>query len=496
MRTVMQAFGESCTRTVSVLPKLKLKPEVRQYLSNAFQNKELLAEVGEQEANKKFEELLTYLSHPPGFTCVRASTHLESLETIRDQLVDELQKVAWSSGRGPVPIFTHPQVPDVLLIPVTGPLSVCPQRSEVIVGAQCGNSVLRGANVFAPGVLSAPKYMKAGDSVAVCSDVEGRCTRGATEFQGRKVFLGNGIAVMSRAAIFQADEPVRGVAVRVQEPVYHSPSFDGLLPRLVFLQNLPSVVVSHVLGPQPGERILDMCAAPGGKTSHIAALMGDQGEVIALDKIASKVERIRQNASTLELDCITAYCFNSIRAVCADQAQVPGNGGTPSHDVTPLASRAPGGPPFPPESFDRVLLDAPCSGLGQRPNMACPLSLREVTSYQPLQRKLFHAAVRLLRRSGTLVYSTCTVTLAENEEQVAWALSTFPDLTLQLQIPHIGGEGMPGAGLSNDQRRLVQRFSPRHEPSDSGLAGRDQSSILRQANADTIGFFIAKFQKT
>ncbi|XP_048856950.1 tRNA (cytosine(72)-C(5))-methyltransferase NSUN6 isoform X2 [Brienomyrus brachyistius] len=476
----MQAFGESCTRTVSVLPKLKLKPEVRQYLSNAFQNKELLTEVDEQEAEKKFEELLTYLSHPPGFTCVRASTHLESLETIREQLVEELQKVAWSSGVGPVPIFTHPQVPDVLLIRVTGPLSVCRQRSEVIVGAQCGNSVLRGAHVFAPGVLSAPKYMKAGDSVAVCSDVEGRCTRGATDFQGRKVFLGNGIAVMSRAEIFQADEPVRGVAVRVQEPVYHSPCFDGLLPRLVFLQNLPSVVVSHVLGPQPGERILDMCAAPGGKTSHIAALMGGQGEVMALDKIASKVERIRQNASTLELDCIAAYCFNSIRAVCADQAQVPGNGG----------------PPFPPESFDRVLLDAPCSGLGQRPNMASSLSLREVTSYQPLQRKLFHAAVQLLRRGGTLVYSTCTITLAENEEQVAWALSTFPKLTLQPQTPHIGGEGMLGAGLSRDQRRLVQRFSPRHDPSDSDLVERDPNSILQQANADTIGFFIAKFQKT
>lgn len=54
--------------------------------------------------------------------------------------------------------------------------------------------------------------MKAGDSVAVCSDVEGRCTRGATEFQGRKVFLGNGIAAMSRAEIFQAEEPVRWVA--------------------------------------------------------------------------------------------------------------------------------------------------------------------------------------------------------------------------------------------------------------------------------------------
>lgn len=126
---------------------------------------------------------------------------------------------------------------------------------------------------------------------------------------------------MDRSNIFCSDEPVKGVGIRMVEPLYQSPSFDGVLPSLAFLQNLPSVVVGHVLGPRPGERILDMCAAPGGKTCHIAALMGGQGEVVALDKIRGKLERILQNAKALHLDCIKAHCFNSIKAVCTDQAQ-------------------------------------------------------------------------------------------------------------------------------------------------------------------------------
>lgn len=137
--------------------------------------------------------------------------------------------------------------------------------------------------------------------------------------------------------------------------------------------------------------------------------------------------------------------------------------------------------------------------------MACTWNLKEICSYQPLQRKLFHTAVRLLKRGGVLVYSTCTVTLAENEEQVAWALNTFPCLTLQPQEPHIGAEGMLGAGLSPEQLRLLQRFSPELGWSVAEARGEDDSpteqpesptSLAHRANKDTIGFFIAKFLKS
>ncbi|KAL8165101.1 UNVERIFIED_CONTAM: putative methyltransferase nsun6 [Gekko kuhli] len=141
------------------------------------------------------------------------------------------------------------------------------------------------------------------------------------------------------------------------------------------------------------------------------------GEVIAIDKIADKVKKISQNAALLKLNCIKTFCYDSTKALATDQTEC-----------------GRGGPPFLRESFDRILLDAPCSGMGQRPNMAYSWSLKEVTSYQPLQRKLFRVAVQLLKPGGTLIYSTCTITLSENEEQVAWALQTFPCLQLQSQV--------------------------------------------------------------
>ncbi|XP_027703610.1 putative methyltransferase NSUN6 isoform X2 [Vombatus ursinus] len=463
---------------MSHFPKMSLRPEVEDYLRASFKNEEMITALGVQEAERKFEALLNHLSHPPAFTTVRVNTHLASVKHVKDLLLEEINKQF--NGLS-VPILQHPDVQDVLLIPVIGPRkNINKQPSEVIVGPHCGSAVLRGAHVYIPGILSASKFMKAGDVVSVYSDIEGKCKKGAKEFDGKKVFLGNGISELSRNEIFSLTSPLKGIGIRMTEPVYLSPSFDNVLSSSLFLQNLPSAVVSHVLNPHPGEKILDMCAAPGGKTTHIAALMHDQGEVIALDKIPNKVEKIKQNAALLQLNCIRAFCCNGKRAL-----------GKAEHGQ--------GGPPFLPESFDRVLLDAPCSGMGQRPNMAYTWTLKEVTSYQPLQRKLFAVAVQLLKPGGVLVYSTCTVALAENEEQVAWALRAFPCLQLLPQEPHIGGEGMVGAGLSLDQLKQLQRFDPSIIPlKDTDITSvRDarREDMIWLANKDCIGFFIAKFVK-
>ncbi|KAG7256332.1 hypothetical protein CRUP_017925, partial [Coryphaenoides rupestris] len=278
-----------------VFPRISLRPEVHDHLERIFLNKELLAAVGRPEAERQFQRLLQCLSHPPGYTCVRASTHLAPLEEIRGRLAEELQQQQQRNGSAAdvsVEIQQHPVIPDVLLLPVIGPRAVVPLGSEVVVGAQCGSAVLRGAHVFAPGILATPKSMRPGDTVSVFSDVDGRCTRGSKLFQGNTVFVGNGVSEMHRAAIF-SQEPARGIGVRMTDPLYQSPSFDG-------------------------------------------------GEVVALDRIRSKMASILQNVGSGASDALTS-------------------------DPTLLDT---GGPPFPPGSFDRVLLDAPCSSLGQRPSMA------------------------------------------------------------------------------------------------------------------------------
>ncbi|NWH81710.1 NOP2 methyltransferase, partial [Piaya cayana] len=464
---------------MSFFPRISFQHEVEEYLAKVFRNNELITALGTQVVESKYQSLLSHLSHPPAFTTIRVNTHLASVKHVKELLFKEIQKQFQGLC---VPVLEHPKLQDILLIPVIGPRrDLKKYASEVIVGAHCGYAVLRGAHVYVPGIVSTSKFMKAGDLVSVYSDIEGKCKRGAKEFEGVKVFLGNGVSEVSRSEIFCSSGPLNGMGIRMMEPVYLSPSFDNVLPSHLFLQNLPSVVVSHILNPQPGERILDMCAAPGGKSTHLAALMHDRGEVIALDKIANKVKKIKQNAELLQLNCIKAFCYDGTRALSVEKRE---------DDQ---------GPPFLPESFDRILLDAPCSGMGQRPNMAYSSTLKEVTSYQPLQRKLFTVAVKLLKPGGILVYSTCTITLSENEEQVAWALKTFPCLQLQRQEPHIGGEGMRGAGLSLDQLKLLQRF----DPSAVTLQGMDINSLqdskeddlISLANKDCIGFFIAKFIK-
>ncbi|XP_067147872.1 tRNA (cytosine(72)-C(5))-methyltransferase NSUN6 isoform X3 [Apteryx mantelli] len=419
---------------MAFFPKISFQCEVEEYLSKVFRNSELITALGTQEAESRYQSLLSHLPHPPAFTTVRVNTHLASVKHMKNLLFEEIQQfkrlqkgdICFGKSTNSfkmqfkglcVPVLEHPEIQDILLIPVIGPRrGIKKHASEVIVGAHCGYAVLRGAHVYVPGIISTSKFLKAGDLVSVYSDIEGKCKRGAKEFGGIKVFLGNGISELSRSEIFGSNGPLNGMGIRMIEPVYLSPSFDNVLPSHLFLQNLPSVVVSHVLNPQPGERILDVCAAPGGKTTHLAALMNDQGEVIAMDKIANKVKKIKQNAELLQLNCIKAFCYDGTKALSIEKREDEQEG-----------------PPFLPESFDRILLDAPCSGMGQRPNMAYSWTLKEVTSYQPLQRKLFTVAVKLLKPGGVLVYSTCTITLSENEEQVAWALETFPCLQLQPQ---------------------------------------------------------------
>uniref|UniRef100_A0A803TNB3 NOP2/Sun RNA methyltransferase 6 n=1 Tax=Anolis carolinensis TaxID=28377 RepID=A0A803TNB3_ANOCA len=430
--------------------------------------------IGSQEAEKKYESLLNNLSHPPAFTTVRVNTYLASVEHIRGLLCEEIHKQYASLS---VPVLQHPQLPDILLIPVIGPRKDLQKlANEAIVGAQCGSAVLRGAHVYAPGIVSASKFMRAGDLVSVYSDIEGKCKRGAKEFLGTKVFIGNGISELSRSEIFNSNGPLKGLGIKMIEPIYLSPSFDNLLPSYLFLQNLPSAVVSYVLNPQPGERILDMCAAPGGKTTHLATLMHDEGEVIALDKIADKVKKIKQNASSLKLNCIKTFCYDGTKAL-------------------EISKRADGqeGPPFVPESFDRILLDAPCSGMGQRPNMAFSWSLKEVTSYQPLQRRLFSVVL------GHRAITTTTTTTTTGLEETFWAIESNPLLPLCPKEPHIGGEGMIGAGLSPEQLKQLQRFDPSEavlQPMDlNSLQSVKHEDLIRLANKDCIGFFIAKFIK-
>jgi 16S rRNA (cytosine967-C5)-methyltransferase len=186
------------------------------------------------------------------------------------------------------------------------------------------------------------------------------------------------------------------------------------------VQDDSSAAVAPFVGPQPGENVLDLCAAPGGKACHMAELMRNQGVIAAVDDSARRLERLVENVQRLDLRII---------------ATVESEGAN-------FARQHPG-------KFDRVLLDAPCSNTGvlrRRVEARWRFSDAAVAELAAQQRALLEAALHCLRPGGTLVYSTCSVEPEENAQLVAAALRSAPGFRLESQeefLPaHEGGDGL------------------------------------------------------
>jgi len=171
---------------------------------------------------------------------------------------------------------------------------------------------------------------------------------------------------------------------------------------LLTIQDESSMLVAYALSPQKNEMILDACAAPGGKTTHIAEKLEKTGEVVSLDLHEHKVKLIKDNSRRLGLPNITTYVFDSKQA----------------------------GQHFKEESFDRVILDAPCSGLGvmrRKPDMKYTKNEQDIRRLSEIQLELLNAVSQLVKKGGTLVYSTCTVDKQENEQTVNNFLKEHPE---------------------------------------------------------------------
>jgi 16S rRNA (cytosine967-C5)-methyltransferase len=164
-----------------------------------------------------------------------------------------------------------------------------------------------------------------------------------------------------------------------------------------------SAVVARVLAPQPGERVLDLCAAPGAKTTHLAALMGGEGELIAVEVHPGR-------ARALEETC---------RQMGAENARVVQVDAREFSDA---------------QAFDRVLVDPPCSGLGTlqaRPDLRWQPRRGQLTELAAKQAQLLAAGAGQLREGGSLVYSVCTISRQEGEQVVDEFLEQAPDFSCE-----------------------------------------------------------------
>ena len=177
--------------------------------------------------------------------------------------------------------------------------------------------------------------------------------------------------------------------------ITRSPGLPALLqtfPHSFYVQDESSMLPAMLLHPKAGEQILDMCAAPGGKTTHIAALMENKGRVTACDIYPHKLKLIEENAKRLKLDNIK----------------------TEIQDGTVLREEWTG-------KFDRVLVDAPCSGLGvlrRRAEARWTKREKDLREFPVLQQRILENASRYVKTGGFLVYSTCTLEENENGKQI------------------------------------------------------------------------------
>lgn len=294
--------------------------------------------------------------------------------------------------------------------------------------------------------------------------------------------------------------PHSGIAVHVLYTRSGVPSIGDqfFATGTAMLQNLPSIVCARVLQPRAGETVLDMCAAPGNKTTHLVELMGDRGRVVALDKTPHKLRQLEQKMLAFGVRSVRCYAFDATKALrTPDVCRVDSTGVNVVDDTDGDQHRL--RPPFAPATFDRILLDGPCSALGNRPQLRNDITLAQLASFPAVQKRLLRAAVDLLRPGGTLVYSTCTLSVDENERMVGWALAKFGDrIELVAAQPLLGGPGWRDCGLSERQRWLVQRFGPMSEEDQRMVRSDDDGDDLCRRNVDvdgcdSVGFFIAKF---
>ncbi|MEC1179403.1 16S rRNA (cytosine(967)-C(5))-methyltransferase RsmB [Metasolibacillus meyeri] len=218
---------------------------------------------------------------------------------------------------------------------------------------------------------------------------------------------------------------------------------DAFKKGLITIQDESSMLPANVLNPQPGMRVLDMCAAPGGKTTHLAEKMHNEGLLLALDLHPHKLELIDENTARLGIDIVQTAPLDGRKA--ADTLQK--------------------------ESFDAILIDAPCSGLGvmrRKPDIKYTKKTEDFTNLQAIQLAILANAAELLKPNGRLVYSTCTINKEENEGTVQAFLAAHPN------IEAITMENLPQQ-LADEQHNGMLQVFPQHMDSD--------------------GFFVAAFVK-
>ena len=356
----------------------------------------------EYYGNARAEKIIRELKTPSRVFTVRVNTLLTSTR----EVLSELEQLS-------IKAEAHPIVDEAILLEVKGPFPIRGLGKKIVADKFACESVMQGSDLYSPGVIRLEKIKK--NDLVVIEDKTG-------------LRVAEGIARMSSKEIM---ERVKGVAVEITNSIYKVPNLKNtsLYSRgLVYLQSLPSIIASKVLEPQRNELIIDMCAAPGGKTTHIAQLMNNTGKIIAIDRSKKRLEKLKNNVKRLGVKNVTPICL----------------------DARLLNKK------YPNLKADRILVDPPCTAIGVRPKLYEETTEKQIISASLYQRQFLKIAAKMLKPGGTMVYSTCTLTVEENELNVKYCVE---ELGLDLKdLPKIYGE--PGFSNYFHDAKKTRRFHP------------------------------------
>jgi 16S rRNA (cytosine967-C5)-methyltransferase len=205
---------------------------------------------------------------------------------------------------------------------------------------------------------------------------------------------------------FPTDCSEEGILLNDSPPVSELPF---LKEGLYVIQDEASQLVTSILGPRPSERVLDACAGPGGKTTHIAQRMQNRGEVYAVDLNRRKLNLIGETCTRLGVTIVTTVKGDASQELSVSEGL----------------------------KFDRILADVPCSGFGtlrRNPDLKWRKGEDDIVRLSKLQSSILNNLSTYLRRGGILVYSTCTVFREENEDVVEKFLGDHPDFQLEEMV--------------------------------------------------------------
>lgn len=349
------------------------------------------------------DEALNRLRRPPRRLYMRVNT----MYTSRDMVIDTLR----TEG---VEAMVDEHVEDAVYVDIAGPFKIeCNSEKRIIVDEKTAISLMLGVNLYRPGIIKSDFFEKDEYVLATTpSGIPAACLK----------------TTCSRREALAADRGLIGVNVsspyrapRVRETSLYSRG-------LIYVQSAPSIITTHVLDPKPGELVVDMNASPGGKTSHVIQLTRGKTRVIAIDRNEKKIKELYQTLNRLGLDLNVIMLPWDSRYIHLD-----------------LNIR---------EKADKVLIDPPCSNLGVRPVIDWDKSLRDISNLSNYQKQFLKAAWWVLRPGGILIYSTCTITLNENEENVLYAINDLGFKVVELDKPPPYSEVVKYKGIT------AYRFSP------------------------------------